>query len=107
MNFTQQQEELNRLSGLKSIIEQIEFSNLAINLAEQAVAATYQFNSVVPFGTSPTIRTYEKDIFAASFLDKIEKVKSERLQLTEVKATLIPMMQELIDFYNPVHINEG
>lgn len=49
------------------------------------------------------MRTYEKDIFAASFQDKIENVKSEQLQLTEVKTTLIPMLEELIGFYNPVH----
>ena len=105
MNFTQQQEEFNRLRGLKSIIEQTELVNLAINLAEQAVAATYQFNCAVPYGTNPIMRTYEKDVFAASFQDKIENIKSERLQLIEVKATLIPMMEELIDFYNPVHRN--
>ncbi|GEM_PF-4601785 len=101
MNFTQQQKESNRLNALKCIIEQTEFSNVAICFAEQAVAATYQFDCTVPSNRSPIMRTYQKDVFAASFYDKIENVKFGQLHLKEVKETLIPMMEELIGFYNP------
>ena len=100
MSLKIQEKEFNRLNGLKSIIERTEFLNMAINFAEQAVAATYQINSVVPFGINPIMRTHEKDIFASSFRDKIEKVRSEQLQLTEARAILVPMMEKLINFYN-------
>ena len=103
MNFTQQQKEFNRLNTVKYIIEQTEFSNVAISFAEQAVAATYQFDCSVPDGKSPKMRTYQKDVFAVSFYDKIQDVKFEQFHLKEGKETLISMMEGLIDFYNPVH----